>query len=238
MLIGLGLGLGVGVEVVLLRDLVLQGGAEVGDHHVAADPGLHRGVHGADRGVPVHLPGALRVPAAHACGPHDGVQRLVPEQRGDLIGGQVHDVADHGLGPGLLDVGDLLLLADDGPDPVTLLDQQGCRQQGDLAVSADDADGAHGVLLVCGPPRGIRHPGASRGFPLFAACHPVQRGRPGPLFRASRGAEQARRLPLLPPSPSRDPAHRFPESPDSGTDAPARGAVGADERRAGPGGVW
>ena len=120
---------------------MVRGRAQVGDHDVAGDPGLHGGVHGADRGVAVHRPGALGVAAAGAGGPDDDVHAL--ELVRELLGGQLLDIEDLGGGPGLLDVLDLVLAADPRGDLVARLDQQGSQPQRDLAVASDHDDAGH-----------------------------------------------------------------------------------------------
>src|SRR5699024_8168868 len=97
-LVGGGLGLGVGEEAGVLGHSVVGAGAEVGDHHEPQHGGELGGVHGADRGVPVHRVGAVRVAAAGAGGPD---HRIVPaDHLGDLGGGQVLHVGDLRTGAG------------------------------------------------------------------------------------------------------------------------------------------
>ena len=92
----------------------------------------------------VHGPGALGVPAAGARGEHDVVR--VAQRVEQLLLVRLLDVQDERFGAGGADVLGVVGVADEGDDVVAGLRQQGCGEQGHLAVAADDHGAGHGDL--------------------------------------------------------------------------------------------
>ena len=123
---------------VALRHAVVGPRAEVRHHHIPPHARGERGIHRADRGIPIDGVGARGGSASGAGRPHD---RVVPvEQRRQPGDVERLDIRDHGGRARRRDLVRVLGVADDARHVVAARDQQRGEQQRDLAVAADDED--------------------------------------------------------------------------------------------------